>query len=41
MSDNIVKTNLWRCLEYCPNCPFKDNGKAMLLEGRFIKRWQF
>ena len=28
----IVKTNAFRCLEHCPNCPFLDDGKAMHLE---------
>jgi len=31
----IVKTNIYRCTEYCPNCPFLDEGKAIgLNEGR-------
>jgi len=31
----IVKTNEWRCVEFCPNCPFKDNGRAVgLVDGR-------
>lgn len=31
---DIVKTNIYRCLEHCPNCPFLDNGKAVnLAEG--------
>ena len=30
MSD-IVKTNIYRCIEYCPNCPFLDNGKKINL----------
>jgi len=31
----LVKTNEWRVLEPCSNCPFLDNGKAMHLnEGR-------
>ena len=35
MATEIVKTNIYRCLEYCPNCPFKDNGKKIdLVNGR-------
>lgn len=26
-----VPTNIYRCLTYCPNCPFKDNGKKINL----------
>lgn len=27
--------SIYRCLKYCGNCPFKDNGKAIsLAEGR-------
>lgn len=30
-----VKTNIYRCTEYCAKCPFKDNGKAIgLKDGR-------
>lgn len=28
----IVKTNIYRCTEYCPNCPFLDDGKAVGLK---------
>ena len=30
-----MKTNIYRCLEPCNNCPLLDDGKAMyLVEGR-------
>lgn len=28
----IVKTNIWRVLEMCANCPFKDDGEAIHLD---------
>jgi len=28
----LVKSNIYRVLEQCPNCPFNDNGKAIHLE---------
>lgn len=32
---SIVKTNVYRCTEYCNNCPFLDDGKKVhLQEGR-------
>lgn len=31
MSCKHVETNVYRVLKMCPNCPFKDNGKAMHL----------
>ena len=35
VKSKLVKTNNYRCLEHCHNCPFLDNGKAMLLnDGR-------
>jgi len=35
VGNSIVKTNEYRCTEYCPNCPFLDDGKAIQLkEGR-------
>lgn len=31
----LVESNIYRCLSYCPNCPFKDDGKAIkLVKGR-------
>ena len=31
----VIRTNEYRCLEQCKNCPFKDNGKSIgLREGR-------
>lgn len=31
----IVESNLYRCTEHCPNCPFLDDGNAIhLKEGR-------
>jgi len=30
--NNIVKSNIYRCTEYCPNCPFLDDGKKMNLK---------
>lgn len=32
VDDTIVKTNIYRCLEHCLNCPFLDNGLAMSLK---------
>lgn len=35
MSTKIVKSNIYRCTEYCSNCPFLDNGKKIdLAKGR-------
>jgi len=35
MSLSLIKTNEWRVLSSCSNCPFLDDGKAMHLnEGR-------
>jgi hypothetical protein len=35
VGDEIVKTNIYRCTEYCPNCPFLDDGRAVHLnDGR-------
>lgn len=31
MSINGIKTNIYRCLEPCKNCPLLDDGKAMHL----------
>ena len=28
----LVKTNMWRVIEQCSNCPFKDNGKSIHLD---------
>lgn len=31
----MVESNIYRCLNYCSNCPFKDDGKAIkLVKGR-------
>ena len=27
----LPKTNIYRCTQYCNNCPFKDNGKKIHL----------
>lgn len=35
VGNTIVKTNIYRCTEYCPNCPFLDDGlKIGLTDGR-------
>jgi hypothetical protein len=35
VGDSIVKTNIYRCTEYCPNCPFLDDGEKIgLRSGR-------
>lgn len=35
MQTNLVETNVYRVLKMCPNCPFRDNGKAIALnDGR-------
>ncbi len=31
VGDEVVKTNIYRCTEYCPNCPFLDDGKEVNL----------
>lgn len=33
----IVKSNIYRCTEFCPNCPFKDNGKKINLHKDRVK----
>ena len=32
MSKSKLKPDIYRCTNYCKNCPFKDNGKAVHLE---------
>lgn len=32
VGNTIVKTNSYRCIENCPNCPFLDEGKAIGLK---------
>ena len=32
----IVETNVYRCTEFCPNCPFKDMGKKINLDANRI-----
>lgn len=27
----LVKSNVYRCIEYCADCPFKDDGEAIHL----------
>ena len=28
---STIATNIYRCIEYCNNCPFLDDGKKMML----------
>jgi hypothetical protein len=40
LEQNLVKTNIYRCLNYCDNCPFRDNGKKINLKDGRVKEIQ-